>query len=492
MNAMTEKLKEAFEKQKEVLERIESSPEQKDLRPEFHLASPCGWINDPNGFSYFKGMIHLFFQYHPYGNKWGPMHWGHAVSKDFMHWEFVMPALAPDCKLDADGCFSGTAIEDNGKHIIIYTGVIDGNRIQNQSLAIGDGETYEKIFSNPIITAKDIPFEIDRAHFRDPKIWKENGKFYVAAVVKTTDGSGAIVLFESEDLAKWDFLSVIDRSNRSLGMMWECPDVFSLDGTDVIIVSPQEMEEDLEKGWHKGNNSCCIIGKLSRETWKFERTSARQIDFGIDFYAPQTMFHPDGRRIMVAWMHNWENFSTPENYLWTGMMTFPRELSVKEGHLFQQPVKEIELLRKQSVKQKLKLESGKMNSANEIQGRHFDMIFRFEESSKIPSCLELSFAKGAEFETKLSFDFDACQITFDRSRSGTRTDCESVRKFRYEMPVDRKFDFRLLCDINSAELFVCNGRYAFTNVFYANPECDEISFSASDDCTAICEFYSLK
>ncbi|MBQ0039959.1 MAG: glycoside hydrolase family 32 protein [Treponema sp.] len=489
---MSEKKQDAFIKQSHVLNEIFTDPEQLKLRPKFHLASPCGWINDPNGFSFFHDKVHLFFQYHPYSNKWGPMHWGHAVSEDLLHWDFRPPIMAPDTEADMDGCFSGTAIDDNGLHLIVYTGVIKDNTVQNQCLAYGNGLRYKKDPSNPVITAANIPFEIDRAHFRDPKIWKEDGVYYVAAVVKTQDKSGALLLFKSVDLSDWEFVSIIDRSDCKLGMMWECPDIFSLDGTDVIILSPQEMKENLEEGWHDGNNSVYMTGSLPRDTWKFQRQNVCQIDYGIDFYAPQTALLPDGRRVMVAWMHSWENFSTPDDYLWTGMMTLPRQLEIRNGVMYQKPVKEIEGLRASKASGSLVLETGAWKGAEGVKGRHFDLEVKLAGVSKACGRFFIRFACDKTHGTEIGVDFENQEIWFNRSQSGTRIDCGCFRKFRFEMPQDGVMNLRLICDINSAELFACDGRYVFTNVFYTPIEANEIAFASTPSISMEYDFHTLK
>ena len=481
----------ADEKQKKCLSIMEASEFEKSKRPAFHLASPCGWINDPNGFSFFNNKCHLFFQYHPYSNKWGPMHWGHAVTSDLLRWNFLEPALAPDSSFDRGGCFSGTAIEDGSFHIIAYTSVIEGNAIQNQSIAIGDGKKYVKKNSNPAITAKNVPFDYDKAHFRDPKLWKENETYFLGAVLKTDDGSGAFVIFKSRDLEKWDFVSVADRSLCKLGMMWECPDFFSLDGTDVIIISPQEMKEDLELGFHDGNNSVVMTGTMDRSSWKFSRNNVSQIDYGIDFYAPQTTLAPDGRRLMIAWMHRWEGFSTPDDYLWSGMMTLPRELKIENGVLFQSPAREIDALRKNGIAGDENLPPEKEIEIKGVKGRFFDLLLSFLVPQNC-EWLEMKIAKGENCCSKFIFDFKNKRISFDRSESGTRKDCESFREFRFEIPEDRKINMRLICDISSAELFVCDGRYAFTNVFYSPIEADGITFAASHEFRLEYEFYQLK
>jgi len=164
---MDEKLNSAQAKQNELLEIIEGSSEIKSQRPVYHFATPGGWCNDPNGFSQFENKVHLFYQYHPYSTKWGPMHWGHVTSSDMLHWELQPIALAPETDGDSKGCFSGTAMDDGGKHLIAYTGVSNNGKsdIQNQCVAIGDGTVYKRISLSPVITAADIPFDYSTENF---------------------------------------------------------------------------------------------------------------------------------------------------------------------------------------------------------------------------------------------------------------------------------------------------------------------------------------
>ena len=134
-------------------------------RPGFHLSPRTGWMNDPNGFSWHDGKYHMFYQYHPYDSHWGPMHWGHAVSTDLLHWEYLPAALAPDEIYDRDGCFSGSAITlPDGRQLLMYTGVVKErqanggyNEVQAQCLAVGDGVDYVKYDKNPVLDEKDIP-----------------------------------------------------------------------------------------------------------------------------------------------------------------------------------------------------------------------------------------------------------------------------------------------------------------------------------------------
>ncbi|MDE7248406.1 MAG: glycoside hydrolase family 32 protein, partial [Lachnospiraceae bacterium] len=143
-------------------------------RPDFHLSPRTGWMNDPNGFSFYNGKYHMFYQYYPYASHWGLMHWGHAVSSDLLHWEYLPAAMAPDEAYDRDGCFSGSAITlPDGKQLLMYTGVVnetqeDGSirEVQTQCIATGDGVNYEKYAGNPVLTEADLPEGCSRNDFR--------------------------------------------------------------------------------------------------------------------------------------------------------------------------------------------------------------------------------------------------------------------------------------------------------------------------------------
>lgn len=204
-------------------------------RPAFHLSPRTGWMNDPNGFCFYKGQYHMFYQYHPYKIVWGPMHWGHAVSTDLLHWTYLPAALAPDESYDQDGCFSGSAVElPDGQLLLMYTGVSkerqeDGSfqEVQAQCIAVGDGVDFEKYVENPIIDSKSLPKGSSRQDFRDPKIWKcADGTYACVAGNRPADGSGQILLYNSKDGFRWEFCSILASNGGHFGKMWECPDFF--------------------------------------------------------------------------------------------------------------------------------------------------------------------------------------------------------------------------------------------------------------------------
>ncbi len=195
-------------------------------RPCYHLTPRIGWMNDPNGFSYYKGQYHLFYQYHPYSTQWGPMHWGHAVSPDLLHWTYLPCALAPDQPYDGAGCFSGSAIElPDGRQLLMYTGVRreaqpNGTTqdVQTQCVAIGDGLDYEKLDCNPVLDETDLPEGGSRYDFRDPKLWREaDGTYRCVVGNRTSDGSGSLPIYRSEDCIHWQLETVLDRCYNVFG-----------------------------------------------------------------------------------------------------------------------------------------------------------------------------------------------------------------------------------------------------------------------------------
>ena len=259
------------------IEEVKNIPQEE--KPAFHVSAPVGWINDPNGFSVFKGKVHLFYQYHPYSRDWGPMHWGHSVTEDMIRWEQLPTALAPDQEYDREGCFSGSAIEADGKQALIYTGVTteklpDGKEEvrQNQCLAWGDGKDYVKAEKNPIVTGDMLPEKCSRVDFRDPKVWEDNGTYHMLVGCRSEEIPGQVVLFSSKDLKEWKFETILaENSTGEIGVMWECPDFFPLGDKHVLICSPQHMRA---KGYefHNGHNSLYFTGDYDSEKHTFEKT----------------------------------------------------------------------------------------------------------------------------------------------------------------------------------------------------------------------------
>lgn len=459
----------------------------KEDRPMFHVTGGIGWINDPNGFSVYQGEYHLFFQYHPYSTEWGPMHWGHVKTKDFVKWERLPIALAPDEKFDEKGCFSGSAIElPDGRQLLMYTGVVHEadekgivKDIQQQCIAIGDGINYEKYEHNPVIDSSMLPEGGNKHDFRDPKIWEEDGIYYVAVANRTEDGSGAILKYKSEDGFHWKYEETIDRCFNEYGKMWECPDFFELENKQVLMVSPQEMQA-IGMEFHVGNGTAFFVGEYNKNH-KFERKSVQAIDYGLDFYAPQTLLTPDGRRIMIAWMQNWTTSNCKNSeQLYFGEMTFPRELFMKNGRVCQLPVKEIENYYGRKVAFENVLVHG-VTTLPGIHGRVIDMTVRIRPANEEGfNWFRVNVAKDGENVTVIRYKPKSRMMRIDRSRCGFPNDIVHIRDFMVNT-VDGELTIRILMDKHSLELFVNDGEQAATMMVYTDQTASSITFDAEGD-----------
>ncbi|GGA48959.1 glycoside hydrolase family 32 protein [Paenibacillus physcomitrellae] len=315
-----------------------------------HLKAPGAWINDPNGFIYFRGEYHLFYQFFPYGLEWGTMHWGHAVSRDLVHWEHQKIALFPTKSYDQNGCFSGSAIEENGKLYLFYTAV-KYKAFDEENVHVIVNEQFES--SQALLIAEDgyhfdnfgakrqiIPPIADRAlgdrtHTRDPKVWKQGEQFYMVLGSKTADNEGKLLFYRSDDLLDWEYVNACMKPG--FGHMWECPDLFQvrLDGgqqANVLIMSPEGIKED---SLYPSHAVCSVVSFEHENCELVLPDSFQMVDCGEDLYAPQTHVDAEGRRVMIAWMRmpmavRYEDGREP----WIGMMALPRVIEVQEGHIY--------------------------------------------------------------------------------------------------------------------------------------------------------------
>ncbi len=457
-------------------------------RPGFHLSPRTGWMNDPNGFSWHDGKYHMFYQYHPYDSHWGPMHWGHAVSEDLLHWEYLPAALAPDEIYDRDGCFSGGAVTlPDGRQLLMYTGVVNERQpngghteVQTQCLAVGDGTDYEKYENNPVLDEKDLPEGSSRNDFRDPKIWQdEDGTYCCVIGNRAADESGQVLLYTSQDGFRWEFKSILASNHNRIGKMWECPDFFRLDGKWVILTSPQDM---LSQGfeYHNGNGTLCLIGDYDKETGKFIEESDQSIDYGIDFYATQTLLTPDGRRVMIGWMQNWDtcNHRRKHEEAWFGQVSLPRELSIQNGRLCQKPIRELEAMRCNRVAFENLTFSGNIYPEG-LRGRRVDMeiVVRPVEGCDMYRKFAVRFAQNDQYQTSFSYRPGESVLKVDRKFSGSRRAIIHQRRSKV-LCKDGVLKLRIILDRFSVEAFINDGEQVMTAVLYTDQEADGIYFSA--------------
>jgi len=322
---------------------------QRQFYPSYHLAAPQGWLNDPNGLIYYRGQYHAFYQHYPHKAEWGPMHWGHAVSADMVHWRHLPPALSPGPGPDKDGCFSGSAIAADGRLCLIYTGNVwlgpanaKGERPLRQVQCLATSEDGRHFTKQGAVLAPPPGI----SHFRDPKIWRQDGIYYLVLGVSDSTRRGQVWLYRSADLRRWQFERILAQSAGDLGYMWECPDFFPLGGRHILSFSPQGMQK------HRGYG-CRNLFQCGYMTGSWQPGQAftpaapfAELDSGHDYYAAQSFTAADGRRIMLAWLDMWETPRPAAAEGWAGCFTLPRALELDAaGRLRQRPIAELQKLR---------------------------------------------------------------------------------------------------------------------------------------------------
>jgi len=432
-------------------------------RQAYHMMPPKGWMNDPNGLIQYKGMYHMFYQHHPYSPEPGLMHWGHAVSSDLVHWSHLPIALAPGQPYDKNGCFSGSAVDDDGILTLIYSGnIVDEEanvRRQVQCIATsGDGKTFKKFAGNPVIPEHPI----DGSHdFRDPKVWKHENTWY-AVIGSGKDGIGKALLYKSRDLREWSYVGVLAQSDGTKGRMWECPDFFPLGDKYVLIVSPIGME---------GHKNIYMVGEMDYEQGKFVLQCWGDLDCGPHFYAAQTFQDDQGRRILFAWMNMWGAYTPTKSNGWAGAMTLPRILTLSaNGKVKSQPAPELKCLRQKHFRfDNVTLEPESANILNDIKGECFEIIAVFEvpAGKTVDFGIKLRCSTDNREETVVGYNAGTQKIYVDTSKSGLS---EGSRYESCLEPMEgRLLKIHIFLDRSSIEVFGNEGEVAITSRIYPDP-----------------------
>ena len=460
---------------------------QEKYRSQFHFTPPSQWMNDPNGMVYYEGEYHLFYQHYPDSNVWGPMHWGHAVSKDLVRWEHLPIALYPD---SLGYIFSGSAVIDeknssglgtgtNPPLIAVYTyhdaeGERAGkNDFQTQGIAYSadKGRTWTKYKNNPVLKSPGIK------DFRDPKVmWYEAGAKWIMALAVQDH----IRFYSSPNLLDWTLESEFGKDAGAHGGVWECPDLF-----------PLQVNESGETKWilfvsinpgapNGGSGTQYFVGEFDGKTFTPDSKESKWIDHGTDNYAGVTWSDvppEDGRRIFMGWMSNWQYGQVVPTTAWRSAMTLPRTLKLKKlenGYLLHSPpVAEVE-----------KLRTGTQNITQILQEENkvaTDSLFELELSLRIPEDQKfvLSISNNAGDTAKLIIQPDG--MYFDRTKSG-KIDFEKGFAAVHEAPrpQGRLVDLRIFVDVSSVEVFANEGEIVMTEIVFPTAPYSQVSLEGME------------
>jgi len=468
---MTERHAQNIEKAMQARRKLEAAASRGRWRQKYHFMAPGGWINDPNGCIYYRGQYHLFYQHNPYAAVWGSIHWGHAVSGDLVNWRHLPIALAPSEPYDdhpQGGVFSGSAVEDGDELAVLYTATTDFGHGFEQSQCLArsadGGVTFEKFEGNPVIAHRPEGVSSD---FRDPRVLRHDGHWYMVlggALGRGAKegGEGCALLYQSDDLKVWEYRGIIARSNGRYGSMWECPDLFLLDGKWVLCFSPMCMGEQ---------KSVYLVGDMDFENAQFTWRQEGELDWGSEYYAAQSMRGPDGRTVLMAWQNGWDwmpwwrGFGPAQEEGWRGCMALPRQISLDAQHrILSAPVTQLQSLRGQPrALFDVALSQTPLPVPCE-DAECFELLVQISTAEIGASKVHIDLRAGEEKRTRLTLDFADRSMRLDRNdadegHSGGVRQCS----LSLEEPI---LEVRVFSDTSSIEVFADGGRACMSNAIY--------------------------
>jgi fructan beta-fructosidase len=442
-------------------------------RPHFHFSPPTGWMNDPNGFVFFEGEYHLFYQHLL------PRHWGHAVSPDLIHWEHLPIALEPD---ELGEIWSGSAVVDwhdtsgffGGKAglVAIFTHWLNGRQQQSIAYSTDLGRTWTKYAGNPVIPNEELP------DFRDPKVlWHAPTARWVMVVA----AGQSIRFYTSPDLKTWTFTSAFDDPHPPTQSVWECPDLFVLPVEGV----PDETRWVLfiSIGSAAGWTMQYFAGRFDGTTFQAEQIgdTPHGLEYGSDCYAAQSCSDvppEDGRRLVFGWMGNWAYSHLAPTGAWQGAMTIPREFKLKRLHdrlyLIQEPVAELQTLRGQARRWAGERVSPGTNLLAEVRGTRLEIIAKFTPGDAEEFGFRVRVGEGEQ--TTIGYRVETARLFVDRTESGV-VDFESRFAACHEAPLeptDGQITMHIFVDHSSVEVFGGAGEVAITNLVFPKPGSDGV------------------
>lgn len=464
---------------------------QEKYRPQYHFTPPSGWMNDPNGMVYYEGEYHLFYQHNPDSTVWGPMHWGHAVSSDLVHWEHLPIALKPD---SLGTIFSGSAVldqkntsglgsEKNPPLVAIYTyhnakmEKTGSNKFQTQGIAFSTdkGRNWQKYKGNPVLENPGIK------DFRDPKVsWHEPSKKWIMALAV----KDKISFYSSPNLLDWTFESDFGKNKGAHGGVWECPDLFPLK------INGQEMWVLLVSinpgGPNGGSATQYFIGDFDGKTFTTQQEETLWLDYGTDNYAGVTWSNVEDNRVFMGWMSNWDYANIVPTENWRSAMTIARKLSLGEidgkKRLISKPLQNYQN----------QLASKTLNW--EIEGQNAFLIRQVNEWTEIDfkkdidenQSIEIELFNENEESLKLELDLAKEEIVLDRSLIENHSFSEKFKSVQSAPANFKKQNLKIVIykDASSIEIFINDGEWVMTALYFTEKDLNKMKITSNKSFTA--------
>lgn len=439
----------------------------------YHIRPQSGLLNDPNGFSYFNGCYHVFYQAFPFGPVHGMKSWFHLESPDLVHWDnrglAIEPGPDPD-SYDNAGAYSGSAMAIGNQLFLMYTGnhrTDDWVRIPYQCGAWMDADGRvtkwdHYLFKNPTQFSE---------HFRDPQILKHDGLYYcLLGAQKADDKTGHLDLWKSADLKEWEEVGIVDFGVANAGYMIECPNLVFVDGKAVLVFCPQGLDKQVAAYDNIYPNMYVVGDDFDFVHAKLVNPSPmKNLDDGFDVYASQCFNAPDGTAYAISWVGLPDSTYPTDTENWANCLSQVKELHLVNGHLLQQPVKAMTSLRRSAGEAQVANQTTIVPASNN----------QYELAVKIAANQQgsLQLAAGEGYHLDLNFDTAAGQLTIDRGPSGASVNADYGTTRQTMLPAGHELFLRVFVDHSLCEIFVNDGAHVFTLRFFAPDQATAIRMS---------------
>ncbi|WP_304153508.1 glycoside hydrolase family 32 protein [Megamonas hypermegale] len=425
----------------------------------FHWEMPFGLINDPNGLCYHDGKYQIFYQWNPAECKHLNKHWGYTETANFVNYSIPQLALAPVDDFDRNGCYSGSARSRNGKLEILYTANLkDAQNIRYPRQVLA-AKNSDGTFTKKKNAVDDVPKGYT-THFRDPYLFTHSGRSFFIIGAQRENLTGCALIYE-EIGGNWILRGELKTDYTDFGYMWECPNLISVDGRDVLVFCPQGITPQ----GHKYNNlyqAGYLIGKFNPDTLEFVHGDFQELDGGFDFYAPQVLAQPN-RNILIGWigMPEKENEYPTTKEGWLYSLTLPRQLKIKNNTIYQLPVKELDALCRSK--------------------QQFNDCRALTLSAPCKITLDIDLTCENHWQGKFTIGSDELIISFDKNtqefcinRDNLTLGGKGRRYFTISVKDNLHLDIYL--DTSIIEIYCQNGEKAATACYYAQEKIASIPF----------------
>ncbi|WP_304652037.1 sucrose-6-phosphate hydrolase [uncultured Ligilactobacillus sp.] len=463
----------------ETLLKLQAQAANSPYQMSYHIRPSSGLLNDPNGFSYFNGQWHVFYQSFPFGAAHGLKSWMHLVSDDLVHWKDLGLAIAPDTKYDSHGAYSGSALPVDDKLFLMYTGNHrdqDWIRHPFQLGAWMDQEGQITKLTEPLITQPDHTTD----HFRDPQVFKHRDLYYVVLGAQDKETkTGKISLFSSKDLKEFTDLGYLEFTAEEMGYMIECPNLIFVDDKPLLVFCPQGLDKDVV-AYDNIYPNMYLLGEdvqLNKARFEAGTNQIQNLDDGFDVYASQAFNTPDGKAYLISWVGLPDVSYPTDEENWASCLSQVKELSLKDGKLIQRPVVSMAALRekgtplqaakKVNAKQQIIAESGEQYELKLTLDTDQNGTLHLAGNDDLSQSLKLEFSTGKD-----------AYLTVSRADIGAQFATEFGTTRTIALPDQKALDLEIFIDHSLCEIFVNGGEHVLTLRFFAETGNKQIALTS--------------